>query len=173
MTRPQLAHLGISVIDIHAMTAFYQDVFGLHVTDKGKGLSFPRDLVFMSNSPGQHHQFVLASGRDPQHPSTIFQISFKVADLGELRVVRDRALGSGATKMIVMSHGNAISIYFNDIEGNVVEAYLDTPWQIAQPHGDPINLDLSDEEIWASVESVCRADPTFSMADDWAATFPT
>ena len=27
--------------------------------------------------------------------------------------------------------------YFMDPEENLVEVYLDTPWYVAQPHGDP------------------------------------
>ena len=84
----QLAHLGILVFDIHTMTSFYETVFGLRVTDHGRGRSFPRDLVFMSNSPYQHHQLVLASGREPGSPSSVFQMSFKVTSIDELRTLR-------------------------------------------------------------------------------------
>jgi catechol 2,3-dioxygenase len=167
----QLAHLGIAVIDIELLTNFYQSVFGLRVTDRGRGKTFPRDLVFMSNSPYQHHQFVLASGRAPDQPSTIFQISFKVTTIDELRDIRTRAIEHGATALVAMNHGNALSIYFNDPEGNIVEAYLDTPFQIAQPHGDPLDLDLPDSTIWEQTEATCRADATFAMAADWAAEF--
>jgi catechol 2,3-dioxygenase len=170
-TRPQLAHLGILVLDIQAMTAFYQSVFGLRVTDRGPGRTFPRDLVFMSNSGNQHHQLVLASGREPGTPSSVFQMSFKVTSIDELRAVRTLALEHGATKLIAMNHGNALSIYFDDPEGNVVECYLDTPHQIAQPHGDPLDLDLPDDTIWRQTEETCRADPTFVPADEWARRF--
>ena len=49
-----------------------------------------------------------------------------------------------------MNHGNALSVYFDDPEGNVVECYLDTPHQIAQPHGDPLDLDLPDDDHLAT-----------------------
>ena len=176
MTNPpirgaQLAHLGIAVIDIELLTHFYQSVFGLRVTDRGRGRTFQRDLVFMSNSPYQHHQLVLASGRAPDQPSTIFQISFKVTAIDDLRDIRTRAIEHGATALVAMNHGNALSIYFNDPEDNVVEAYLDTPFQISQPHGDPLDLDQPDATIWEQTEAVCRADDTFAMAADWAAKF--
>jgi catechol 2,3-dioxygenase len=38
---------------------------------------------------------------------------------------------------------------------------------VAQPHGDPIDLDLPDEVIWADVEKVVRADPTFMPVEQW------
>jgi catechol 2,3-dioxygenase len=174
-TRPttgaQLAHLGIYVFDVAAMTAFYEAVFGLRVTDKGRGKTFARDLVFMSNSPQQHHQLVLASGREPGTPSSVFQMSFKVQSLDKLRAVHARALQHGAVKMIAMNHGNALSIYFDDLEGNVVECYLDTPYQIAQPHGDPLDLTLPDTTIWQQTEEICRADPTFLPAEEWSRRF--
>jgi catechol 2,3-dioxygenase len=170
-TGAQLAHLGIFVFDVPVMTAFYESVFGLRVTDRGRGKTFARDLVFMSNSPQQHHQLVLASGREPGTPSSVFQMSFKVFSIDELRAVRDQALQQGATKFIPMNHGNALSIYFDDPEGNVVECYLDTPHQIAQPHADPLDLDLSNETIWRQTEEICKADPTFLPADEWARRF--
>jgi catechol 2,3-dioxygenase len=167
----QLAHLGIAVVDIELLTHFYRSVFGLQVTDRGRGRTFQRDLVFMSNSPYQHHQLVLASGRTPDQQSTVFQISFKVTSIEDLRGIRTRAVEHGATALVAMNHGNALSIYFNDPEDNVVEAYLDTPFQISQPHGDPLDLDLPDATIWAETETICRADPTFATAADWAAEF--
>jgi catechol 2,3-dioxygenase len=170
---PQLAHLGIGVIDVDLMSRFYQDVLGLHVTDRGQGRTFKRELVFMSNSPDQHHQLVLASGRKPEDPSSVFQISFKVTSIDDLRRLRTLANAHGATGLVAMDHGNALSIYFSDPEGNVVEGYLDTPFQISQPHGDPLDLDLPDAEIWRRTEATCRADPTFALASDWAAEFPS
>jgi hypothetical protein len=67
--------------------------------------------------------------------------------LGDLREVHKRALALGATEMRPVSHGNAWSIYFKDPEGNTVEAYLDTPFHVPQPHGKPLDLAKSDEQI--------------------------
>ena len=36
-----------------------------------------------------------------------------------------------------MSHGNTLSIYFNDPEGNGLEVFWDTPWHVAQPKANP------------------------------------
>ena len=76
---PQLAHCGIYVRDIDAMTRFYTHVFGLQLTDQGEGRNFKVKLHFLSASPDQHHQLVLASGRGADAPSTVMQLSFKVA----------------------------------------------------------------------------------------------
>ena len=168
---PQLSHVGIFVRDIDAMTTFYRTVFGLRLTDQGEGRNFKTRLHFLSGSGAQHHQLVLAGGRGPDTPSTVMQLSFKVEAIEDLRQVRAAALAAGASQMRGMNHGNALSIYFLDIEGNTVEVYLDTPWYVPQPHGDPLDLEKSDAEIWAETEAVCRADPAFMPVERWAQTF--
>ncbi len=168
---PQLSHFGVYVHDIDAMTRFYTEVFGLRLTDQGEGRNFKVKLHFLSSSPQQHHQLVLASGRAADAPSTVMQMSFKVSEIEQLRQVRARALAAGASQMRGMNHGNALSIYFSDIEGNTVEVYLDTPWYIAQPHGDPLDLERSDADLWAETEAICRADPTFLAAEEWSIEF--
>lgn len=168
---PQLAHVGIYVRDIAAMTHFYTTVFGLKLTDHGVGRNFKVPLHFLSGTADQHHQLVLAGGRAADAPSTIMQLSFKVSDIDGLRRVWSAALAEGATKMRGMNHGNALSIYFFDIEENTVEVYLDTPWYVPQPHGDPLDLEKSDAEIWAETEAICRADPGFMPVADWMAVF--
>jgi catechol 2,3-dioxygenase len=82
VTRPTLSHFGIFVTDVARMTAFYTQVFGLTVTDRGVGRTFKNELVFMSATPDQHHQLVLASGRPPEATfSTVMQMSFKVPSI--------------------------------------------------------------------------------------------
>jgi catechol-2,3-dioxygenase len=168
---PQLSHFGIFTRDIDAMTRFYTGVFGMQVTDQGEGRNFRMKLHFLSNSPDQHHQLVLASGRGEDSPSTVMQLSFKVTAIDHLRQVRARALEAGASQMRGMNHGNALSIYFSDIEGNTVEVYLDTPWYIPQPYGNPLDLEKTDAQLWAETEAACRADPAFQPVEDWARQF--
>lgn len=165
--RARLAHVGIHAHDMAKLEQFYTTVLGLMVTDKGKARS-GMDLTFLSASPGNHHQLVIASGRpDISGFNPINQISFMVDSLDELREVHDRALANGASGMRVISHGNAWSCYFADPEGNVVEAYLDTPWHVPQPHGDKLDLSKSNQEIMAETEATCRADPGFMMMADY------
>jgi catechol 2,3-dioxygenase len=169
--KPVLSHLGISCFDIDQMIEFYSHVFDLKVTDKGVGFTFPFKLAFLSASPTQHHQLALAQNRPQGTASTVMQISFKVNSLDDLREARKRALLKGATKMRGLNHGNAISIYFMDVEENTVEVYLDTPWYISQPHGDPLDLDRPDHEIWSETEEIVKSDPTFMTVDEWSKKF--
>lgn len=166
---PALSHFGIFVENIDAMMEFYTKVFGMWVTDQGVGKNFKYQLRFLSGSPAQHHQLVLASGRAPGTPSTVMQMSFKVQSLDQLRRVRDLALEHGASAMRGMNHGNALSIYFSDPEQNTIEVYMDTPWYVPQPHGDPLDLERPDAEIWAQTERICRSDPNFMTVEEWSA----
>jgi catechol 2,3-dioxygenase len=163
----RLAHVGLYAHDKPKLERFYTTVLGLVVTDSGAARS-GAELTFLSASPGNHHQLVLASGRpDTSGFNPINQISFMVDSLADLREVHKRALEHGATDMRVISHGNAWSCYFKDPEGNVVEAYLDTPFHVPQPHGDPLDLSRSDAEILRETEAICRADPGFMMMEDF------
>jgi len=162
--KPQLSHVGIYVGDSESMIRFYVEVLGLTVTDRGLSTSARQPIIFMSSAPHQHHQFVLVEGRAKDAPSTINQLSFKVTSLTELREVAGKVTARGL-KLRQTNHGNAWSVYFPDPEGNFVEIYLDTPWHVAQPHGDPLDLALSDEAIYAHTEKIVRADPTFKTRE--------
>lgn len=166
---PNLSHLGVYCHDIDEMAHFYRSVFDMVETDRGQGVTFPMTIVFLSARPDQHHQLALATGRAENSPSTVMQVSFKVQMIDHLREAKRRALLHGARNLRGLNHGNALSIYFDDVENNLVEVYLDTPWYVAQPHGDPLDLSLSDEDIWAATERNCRADPSFMPISEWSA----
>lgn len=168
---PNLSHCGVFVRDLDRMARFYCEVFDMQLTDQGEGVTFRMSLAFLSSRSDQHHQLALATGRGPDAPSTVMQLSFKVTEIAHLREARTRALANGASAMRGLNHGNALSIYFADPEGNTVEVYLDTPWQVRQPHGDPLDLERGDAELWAETERICRADPTFEPVAEWAAKF--
>ena len=141
------------------LKSFYCNALDLIVTDRGIGNRFKNEIVFMSSEPTKHHQLALAAGRTEGTKSTVMQLSFQVASLDQLRSVRIKALANGAKDLFGLNHGNAWSIYFNDPEDNLVEVYLDTPFYVPQPHGDPLDLDKSDDEILRETEATCRRDP--------------
>ena len=166
---PQLAHCGIYARDVGRLTTFYTRVLGLVVADRGVSQRTGTELSFMTGSPGQHHQFVVMSGRAPDGPSTVNQISFKVADLDQLKTVFRRVREAGVDDIRQVSHGNALSIYFADPEDNGIEVYIDTPWYVPQPHGVPIDLSLPNDEIMTITEKHCRDTPGFMPLDEWTA----
>jgi catechol 2,3-dioxygenase len=171
VARPMPTHFGIYVTDLPKMVSFYRDLFGLTITDQGEGKTFRNTIVFTSGTPHQHHQLVLASGRPPGTPSTVMQIAFMVPSIDSLRELTAKAGVLGATDIKPLNHGNALSVYFKDPEGNTVEIYLDTPWYIAQPFGEPLDLTQSDEQIMRETEALCRQHPTFKPVADWQQEF--
>ena len=84
-----------------------------------------------------------------------------------MREIRSRLNREGITEVTAIDHGNAWSIYASDPEGNGLEAYLDSPWHVAQPHGRPFDLSLPDESIFAGTEAAVRKDPTFAERRAW------
>lgn len=172
VTRPTPSHFGIYVTNLDRMVAFYTEVFGLTITDRGEGRTFKNTLVFMSASPDQHHQLVIASGRPAEATfSTVMQISFPVPSIQHLRDAWKAAETRGATQIRGLNHGNALSVYMLDPEGNTVEVYIDMPFYVSQPHGDPLDLSRSDEDILRETEAICRADPTFQPIAEWEQKF--
>ncbi len=169
---PRLSHVGLYVRNLDLMVRFYAELFGLRVTDRGRGRTFKNELVFMSADPEHHHQLVICSGRPPDAVfSTIMQLSFKADAIDDLRHITSAAPALGATKLFTLNHGNALSVYFSDPEGNTVEVYVDTPFYVAQPHGDPLDLAKSDSDIFAETQANCRSDPSFMTAESWRQRF--
>jgi catechol 2,3-dioxygenase len=165
---PQLSHCGVYARDIDQMVAFYTKTIGLVVSDRGVN-SRGGELAFMTAAPRHHYQLVVVSGRPPQGVSTVNQLSFKVGDLDQLKATHRRVRDAGVTEIRQTSHGNALSIYFPDPEGNVVEIYMDTTWYVPQPHSVPIDLSLPNDEIMAQTEKHCRETPGFMPLKDWQA----
>jgi catechol-2,3-dioxygenase len=167
---PQLSfsHMGIFVTDPARMEDFYTRVLGFAVTDRGSLGKV--SLIFLSRDPRDHHQIVLASGRPAQAGfNPINQISFRMADLTGLREMHRKLEEEGVSELSPASHGNALSIYFKDPEGNRIEIFVDTPWYVAQPVRVPIDMKLSDAEIWAWAERDARARPGFRPVEEWRA----
>lgn len=161
------SHVGFYVRDIVRMARFYRETMNFFETDRG--LLGSVQLVFFSRDPGEHHQIVLASGR-PEGPgfNLINQISLRVRDLATLREVRRRVVAEpDVTELVCATHGNAISIYFRDPEGNRLEVFLDTPWYCEQPLREPIDLDRPDEAVMAQAEALARSRPRFCARSEW------
>jgi len=161
------SHMGFYVRDIARMSRFYRDVMCFFQTDRG--LLGTVELAFFSRDPSEHHQIVLATGRPADLAfSVINQISLRVPDLATLREVRNRANAEpDVTDMVTATHGNAVSIYFRDPEGNRLEVFMDMPWYCEQPLREPIDLDQSDEAVMAAAEALARSRPKFRSRAQW------
>ena len=91
VTRPTPSHFGIFVTDVEKMVHFYKTIFSLTETDRGVGKTFKAPLVFLSASPDQHHQLVIAGGRPAEATfSTVMQLSFAVPSIQHLRDIKNQ-----------------------------------------------------------------------------------
>jgi catechol-2,3-dioxygenase len=159
------SHLGIYVKDPRQMEQFYTRVLGFVVTDRGP--LGPVQLTFLSRDATEHHQIVLASGRPSGGFNPINQISFRMADLAGLREMYRRLEREGVSELAPVSHGNALSVYFKDPEGNRIELFIDTPWYVQQPLRVPMDMRMSDAELWRWAESEARRQPGFRPVEEW------
>jgi len=166
--RLSFSHMGIFVTDVARMEDFYTRVLGFAVTDRGQLGS--TTLVFLSRDPREHHQIVLAAGR-PGAPgfNPINQISFRMAEFAGLREMHRRLAAEQVKELAPVSHGNALSVYFRDPEGNRIELFVDTPWYVQQPLRIPMDMNLPDAELWAWAEAEARKQPGFRPVEDWRA----
>ena len=161
------SHMGFYVRDLERMARFYKDVMCFFETDQGD--LGPVQLKFFSRDPTEHHQLVLATGRPADLAfSVINQISMRVPDLATLREVRDRVNADpDVSDLVCATHGNAISIYFRDPEGNRLEVFMDTPWYCEQPLREPVDLNQNDDIVMAQSETLARSRPKFQSRAEW------
>ncbi len=141
-----LGHVGIHVNDIMKQRDFYTRVMGLQIADEdlqGRG------MVFLSAHPEEeHHELVLIKGRAASADTQLInQISFKVDSLAELKAFHHLFVQEKMTIQRTVSHGNAFGMYALDPEGNTIEVYYKTGFPVPQPHGEPIDLEASDEAL--------------------------
>ena len=141
-----LGHVGIHVNDLMKQRDFYTRVMGLKIADEdleGRG------MVFLSAHPEEeHHELVLIKGRSAAADvQLINQISFKVDSLAELKAFHRLFRDEKMTIQRTVSHGNAFGMYALDPEGNTIEVYYKTGFPVPQPHGDPIDLEASEDAL--------------------------
>ena len=141
-----LGHVGIYVHDLMKQRDFYSRVIGLEIADEdieGRG------MVFLSAHPDEeHHEFVIMKGRTGDAGAQVIQqLSFKVDTLAELKDFHTVFKSEGVEIQRTVSHGNAFGMYATDPEGNTIEVYYKTGFPVPQPHGDPVDLDASEEEL--------------------------
>nr|WP_174506351.1 VOC family protein [Acinetobacter sp. Marseille-Q1620] len=164
------SHIGIYVKDLEKMEEFYTKVLGFFVTDRGH-LNTPKgevQLVFLSRDPKTHHQIVLASGRpDEDIFNPINQISLEADSLETLQEIYNNFIELNVPNIDAITHGNAISFYAPDPEGNRLELFIDTPWYVSQPMKIPVNLSKAASELMAEVEAHARKLPGFCQRAEW------
>jgi catechol 2,3-dioxygenase-like lactoylglutathione lyase family enzyme len=161
--------VGIFVTDLARMLDFYTGFLGFAVSDRG-GREGGGEIAFLTRDPAEHHQLVMASGRPARLDfNVINQLSFRVDSLATLRELYHGLPGEGVSEARPVTHGNALSVYFQDPERNRVELLIDTPWYVPQPHRFPVDLGQPDDQLWASLEQHVRSTPGYKTQAQWRA----
>jgi catechol 2,3-dioxygenase len=169
LPKATLCHFGIFAHDVKTMVEFYVRVFGLTVTDWGSSTR-GMDIAFLSGSADEHHQLVIAGGRPEEATfSTVNQVSFKVDGLDALQRYYAWLVEQKVPRLETRDHGNAWSVYFRDPEDNRMEIYTPSPWYVAQPFGQPLDLTQPAEAIRANTEAMVRQDPSWRPVAEWSA----
>src|SRR5215831_4042864 len=114
-------HVGLHVKDPVASAEFYKDIFGMQMMG-GTGSDHPLGATaFLSSRPDQeHHEIALFTNPALAHTA------FKVSSLDELRAMYERVVARGIPLRFTANHGCSFAIYFNDLDGNMIEVYWPT-----------------------------------------------
>jgi len=146
----QIGHVGLYCDDLERMKDFYTRVLGFRVTDPG-----PRgNGYFLSAQPDvEHHQILLMRG-ERGDGKVLQQLSFHTGSVAEVREYYQRLRAEGAYIHETITHGNAVSVYFDDPEGNRLEIYWDTNILVHQPFKVDIDLEADDAGVMSQVQRV-------------------
>ncbi len=156
------SHAVIYVNDTARMLDFYGQVLGFELTDRGQIGNGNTEIIFLSQTPREHHQlaFIPTAGGG-EDPNRFAHLAFRVGDLAELRAIIGK-LETRNVQLRPISHGNTWSVYVADPEGNGIELFCETPWHVKQPAGEVWDTKLSDSELLAWTQQM------FASADGFA-----
>jgi catechol-2,3-dioxygenase len=147
-----LGHIGFYVRDMERSVKFYRDILGIQVSDRS-----PRGAVFMSAQDrlAEHHELYLAPGRNDDGKANLLQqISFRCASVVDVKEFYHLFVENQVPINRCVSHGNTVSIYAEDPDGNSVEVYWPTGVDVPQPFGKPMDLSKSAAEIMQQLETI-------------------
>lgn len=148
----RLGHVGIHCKDLQAQKAFYRDVLGLQVTNEDPEVG----MVFLSARPDEEdHEFLLCGGREVDDVLLLQQVSWRCNSLDDVIGFYRRFRDKHVKFDMIVSHGNAVGMYFRDPEDNRLEVYWATGLKARQPYLEKVNLDEPPDEIMRKIrESV-------------------
>jgi catechol 2,3-dioxygenase len=176
-TRPRLVmgHSTLAARDLDALEAFYCDVLGFEVTNRGPVGDDGMAISFLSQDPGAHHQIAMVGGAStpPSDFVMVDHLAFRTATLADLRIIYANLRAAGVDDILQIDHGNAWSLYFHDIEGNGVECYVDSPFHVAQPNAGTFDIHATDEVIEATTRQRIANEPEFQLMSAWQRNFAT
>jgi catechol 2,3-dioxygenase len=146
-------HIGamaLTVHDLDRLTAFYRDVLGLAVLDKGKDAS----VLGAGGIPLVHLEHSPSAKPDDTREAGLYHTAFLMPTRVELarwvlHIARNKVPLSGAS-----DHGVSEAFYLDDPEGNGIEVYSDRPAETWQWTGDGLRMVTDPLDIDAIVREV-------------------
>jgi catechol-2,3-dioxygenase len=150
-------HVGLPAKDLAALKAFYQNVLGMTVV-RETAADAPTGATLFLAHPGGEVDHDLVFFADPMAAHT----AFEVPSLAELKTAYREVKARGVPIEMAFNHGVQLSFYFRDPEGHRIEIYWLTPIgtlahrQLIPVLLDPIDLDLSEEELRREVDRTAR-----------------
>ena len=146
-----LGHVGIFVDDTERSLAFYRDLLGLTLTDADE----ENGMYFLSARPDEeHHEFLICRGRTaPLDARLIQQVSFRCPSLEDVIAFWERLRDAGVEFDRIVSHGNAVGVYFFDPDRNRCEVYWPTGLQARQTFLAQIDLTRPVDELMTEIKA--------------------
>ncbi len=173
------SHAVLRVRELETMLAFYTGLLGFRVSDRGP-LAPPGppgatpgdgpELVFLTQVANEHHQLAMIVARGAEEATSLEHMAFRVDSIAEVkemlrRVREDPRIADGQP----VTHGNAVSLYFKDPEGNGIEVFCDTPWHVRQPVLMFWNPEHTDEQILDEIRQHIERAPEFQPLEVYQA----
>ena len=167
------SHAVFNVHDMGDMIDFYTNVLGFELSDRGPlgPEAGSPEIVFLSQSPDDHHQIAFVSKRaGADAPAALNHMAFRTGSLRDVREIGERLRKDGrAGPLLPLCHGNAWSYYFKDPEGNGLEVFCDTPWHVAQPQGKVWDPKKTDDALLEWTRREFASEPEFGAIDEFYA----
>lgn len=119
-----VGHVHLRVADLDRAIAFYRDILGFKVTQRGAEAAF-------LGADGYHHHIGLNTWQSkdaappPDGHTGLYHSAFLYPDRKSLAMVLARVVGAGIPIDGAADHGVSEAIYLRDPDGNGVEIYRD------------------------------------------------
>ena len=144
-----LSHVVLSVTDLEKMKSFYRDVLGFTVTHDLAG-----HMVFLSaDLAREDHEIALAVGREGE-AKIINHIALHAETVQDVCSFYSEFKRTGVPIDHCVSHGNTVSCYFLDPEGNRLEVFALLEVEPGKGYHGPLDLERSAEELIAQVKGL-------------------
>lgn len=139
-------HVGLYASDPAASAEFYRDVLGMRIVGQSSADSQYGATAFVCSRPDEEsHEIALIAHPDGRH------VAFKMESLQALLALYKRLVERGVPIKFCFSHGLSLAVYFDDPDGNLIEAYWPSGISWRLPYAEPVDLSQPEEVVLASL----------------------